>query len=50
MEVHRKEIAEKHFLWPIPTAEIDLNDAIDERVSRTLDIEYYFRSIIPIKK
>lgn len=30
MEVHGKEIAERHFLWPIPTSEIDLNDAINE--------------------
>ena len=29
-KVHGKDIAEKHFLWPIPTSEIDLNDAIDE--------------------
>ncbi len=29
-EVQGKEIADKHFLWPIPTSEIDLNDAIDE--------------------
>lgn len=29
-EVQGKEIADRHFLWPIPTAEIDLNDAIDE--------------------
>lgn len=29
-EVHGKDIEERHFLWPIPTTEIDLNDAIDE--------------------
>lgn len=29
-EVHHKEIAERHFLWPLPSVEIDLNDAISE--------------------
>jgi hypothetical protein len=24
-----KEVAERHFLWPIPKNEIDLNEAID---------------------
>lgn len=29
-EVHGKQIAEKHFLWPFPAAEFDLNDAMDD--------------------
>lgn len=29
-EVTGKEISEKHFLWPIPAIEFDLNDAMDD--------------------
>lgn len=29
-EVHGKQIAERHFLWPFPSSELKLNDAIDD--------------------